>query len=68
MRIINVVPKDIEIVFGLSLASVKLLATALNSAEFDLSTNVPSEKACFDSILEFHELLNGLLKEVSGND
>lgn len=65
MRIIQVVPKEIEIVFGLSLDSVENLVDAINSAEFDLKQDVPEDKKAFDSVVAFHELLKGLLSEMA---
>ncbi len=64
MRILEVIPKDIEVVFALPLEAVTNLESALQVAVLDLNTAIPGEKKAFDSVLEFHDLLSTLLKDM----
>jgi len=64
MRIIQVVPKEIEVVFGLSVEVVKEIVLAINTAEFDLDETNLVDRKTFNTVIEFYELLKGLLKEM----
>jgi len=63
MRILEVIPRDIEVVFSLSIKQVRQLERALTVSEFDLDQKIPEEKATFDTIIEFHETLKQFVKE-----
>lgn len=61
MKILKVVPKEIEIIFSIPLESAERLAAAFDVAEFDLKQSDAEDKLIFDTVLEFHEMLKELI-------
>jgi hypothetical protein len=65
MQIVQVVPKEIEILFSLPLPELKKIVEALDNSEFLLDKTVPVEKELFDTVVQFHDMLKGLLEEMA---
>lgn len=64
MRILEVVPKKIEVIFSLDLEDVRRLDIVLCETEVGLSMEREENKKAFDTLIEFHDLLKKLLVEI----
>jgi len=64
MRVVQVIPKDIEIVMSFSQEQVADIVTGLNVATLDLNQEIPADKRVFDTIAELHKTLEVLLQEL----
>lgn len=65
MRIVQVVPKDIHILFELPYREVRNLLDGLNVTELDLDATKPEEAKILETFQNFHKLLVDLEKELS---
>jgi len=68
MRIVQVVPKDIHILFELPYSEVRNLIGGLNVTELDLDANKPEDAKILETFQKFHKLLVDLEKELSDPD
>lgn len=63
IRVLQVIPKEIEIVISFPVEDLRRLEAGLCVGEFSLDQNIPSEKEIFDSIINFHNTLKSFLKD-----